>query len=328
MYNKKRIAGQNGDPLQKEDFMDFSQMKLLAASRTTPAPSGGNQVVSEVKDAVGVAKDLASSFREQLPVLLFHLVMAVVVILAGILIVRLGKMIISRLIRRRSKKKGISTRTDTIRSIVSSLFGYVMYFLIVAIVLSIFGVDLGSILAAAGVVGIAIGFGAQTLVKDIISGLFIWGEGNLAVGDLVSINDLTGTVESISIRTTVMRNYNGNLYTIPNGDIRTVTNMSRGFRRAIVQVPCPYEENQERIVEMLRDEMKTAAAEIEGLKDIPDVMSIVSFEKHAVMVQVAVACPIGEHWRVERDLRSRIKARFDREGIMMPHFVLPDSENK
>ena len=308
--------------------MDFSQMKLLAASRTTPAPSGGDQVVSEVKDAVGVAKDLASSFREQLPVLLFHLAMAVVVILVGILIVRLGKMIISRLIRRRSKKKGISTRTDTIRSIVSSLFGYVMYFLIVAIVLSIFGVDLGSILAAAGVVGIAIGFGAQTLVKDIISGLFIWGEGNLAVGDLVSINDLTGTVESISIRTTVMRNYNGNLYTIPNGDIRTMTNMSRGFRRAIVQVPCPYEENQERIVEMLRDEMKTAAVEIEGLKDIPDVMSIVSFEKHAVMVQVAVTCPIGEHWRVERDLRSRIKARFDREGIMMPHFMLPENENK
>ena len=86
--------------------MDFSQMKLLAATRTTPAPSGGNQVVSEVKDAVGVAKDLASTFREQLPVLLFHLAMAVVVILAGFLIVRLGKMIISRLIRRKGKKKG------------------------------------------------------------------------------------------------------------------------------------------------------------------------------------------------------------------------------
>ena len=274
--------------------MDFSQMRIIAATRTTPAPSGSNQVVSEVKDAVSVAKDMASSFREQLPVLLFHLAMAVAVILLGILLVRLGRFIITRVIRRRSRKKGIVQRTDTVRSILSSVFGYVMYFLIAAIVLAIFGVDLGSILAAAGVVGIAIGFGAQTLVKDIISGLFIWGEGNLAVGDLVSINDLTGTVESISIRTTVMRNFNGNLYTIPNGDIRTVTNMSRGFRRAIVQVPCPYEENQERIV----------------------------------MAQVAVICPIGEHWRVERDIRSRIKARFDREGIMMPHYVIPESESK
>ena len=167
--------------------MDFSQMKLLAARNTpspSPSPSGGSQVASEVKDAVVAAKDLASTFREQLPVLIFHLAMAVIVILAGFLIVRLGKVIISRLIRRKSKKKGISQRTDTIRSIVSSLFGYVMYFLIAAIVLAIFGVDLSSILAAAGVVGIAIGFGAQTLVKDIISGLFIWGEGNLAVGEI------------------------------------------------------------------------------------------------------------------------------------------------
>ncbi len=308
--------------------MEFSQMRMIAATRTTPVPGGGSQVVSEVKDAVSMAKDMASSFREQLPVLLFHLAMAVAVILLGILLVRLGRLFIDRLIRRRSRKKGIIQRTDTVRSILSSVFGYVMYFLIAAIVLAIFGVDLGSILAAAGVVGIAIGFGAQTLVKDIISGLFIWGEGNLAVGDLVSINDLTGTVESISIRTTVMRNFNGNLYTIPNGDIRTVTNMSRGFRRAIVQVPCPYEENQERIVEMLRDEMKKAATEIEGLKDVPDVMSIVAFDRHAVMAQVAVICPIGEHWRVERDIRSRIKARFDREGIMMPHYVIPESESK
>ena len=76
------------------------------------------------------------------------------------------------------------------------------------------------------------------------------------------------------------------------------------------------------------DEMKKAATEIEGLKDVPDVMSIVAFDRHAVMAQVAVICPIGEHWRVERDIRSRIKARFDREGIMMPHYVIPESESK
>ena len=201
-----------------------------------------------------------------------------------------------------------------------------MYFLIAAIVLAIFGVDLGSILAAAGVVGIAIGFGAQTLVKDIISGLFIWGEGNLAVGDLVSINDLTGTVESISIRTTVMRNFNGNLYTIPNGDIRTITNMSRGFKRAIVNVPCPYEESQERLVSMVKEEMEIAAKEVEGIRTVPDVMSIVAFDKNSVRLQVAVVCPVGEHWRIEREIRTRIKARFDKEGIVMPHYSVPEAE--
>ena len=175
----------------------------------------------------------------------------------------------------------------------------------------------------AGVGGVAIAFGAQTLVKDIISGLFIWGEGSLAVGDVVTINDLSGTVESISIRTTTIRNYNGNLCTIPNGDIRTLTNMSRSFKRAIVNVPCPYEENQERIVAMIREEMEIAATEIDGIKTVPEVMSIVSFDTHAVMLQIAVPCPVGEHWRVERDIRTRVKARFDREGIIMPHYTLP-----
>ena len=121
--------------------MDFSQMRMMAAARTTPAPSGSNQVVSEVKDAVSVAKDMAASFREQLPVLLFHLAMAVVVILLGVLLVRLGRLFIDRLVRRRSRTKGIVQRTDTVRSILSSVFGYVMYFLIAAIVLSIFGVE-------------------------------------------------------------------------------------------------------------------------------------------------------------------------------------------
>ena len=113
---------------------------------------------------------------------------------------------------------------------------YTSYFIIITVVLSIFGVNVSSILDVAGVGGIAVGFGAQTLVKDVISGFFIWMEGSISVGDIVDINGLTGEVESIAIRTTLVRNFNGNLYAIPNGDIRTVTNMSRGFKRAIVDI--------------------------------------------------------------------------------------------
>ena len=99
--------------------------------------------------------------------------------------------------------------------------------------------------------------------------------------------------------------------------------MSRGFKRAIVNVPCPYDENTERLVDMIREEMEIAATEIEGIDSVPDVMSIVSFEQNSLTVQVAVPCPVGQHWRVERDIRSRIKARFDREGIIMPHYTIP-----
>ena len=164
-------------------------------------------------------------------------------------------------------------------------------------------------------------------MKDILSGLFIWAEHSVAVGDLVSVNGLDGTVETITIRTTSIRNYNGNVFIIPNGEIRTITNMSRGFKRAIVNVPCPYEENQERIVAMVKEEMEIAAQEVDGIATVPDVMSIVAFDKNSVRLQVAVVCPIGEHWRIEREIRTRIKARFDREGIMMPHYSVPEDDN-
>jgi len=140
------------------------------------------------------------------------------------------------------------------------------------------------------------------------------------VGDIVDINGLQGEVETIAIRTTSIRNYNGNIYTIPNGDIRSFTNMSRDFKRAIVDIRCPYEADQARIVKILEEEMEIAGGEIDGLTSIPEVMSILSFDADAVVVRIAVQCPVGEHWRIERDLRTRVKARFDREGIVMPHY--------
>ena len=300
----------------------LSPARMIAA-KVTPAPGVGEQVEADLKAATEGAKSILDKFPE----FFSHLLISAIVLVIGLVIIKLGKKIIAGLARRRSKNSKVnSQRSETFRSIITSIFSYIMFFILVTIILSIFGVDVTSLLAAAGVVGIALAFGAQTLVKDLLAGLFIWGEGTIAVGDLVSINDLDGTVESITIRTTSIRNYNGNIYNIPNGDIRTITNMSRGFKRAIVNVPCPYEESQERLVSMVKEEMEIAAKEVEGIRTVPDVMSIVAFDKNSVRLQVAVVCPVGEHWRIEREIRTRIKARFDREGIMMPHYSVPETE--
>lgn len=300
------------------------QMIRMLGSQPTTAPGVGDQVVSEVRDVVDNAREKAATVAGNIPVFLTHLLIALAVIIVGMILIRLGRMLLSRIIRgSKRSKKNHPGKTETAKSIASSIFSYIMYFIIIAVVLRIFGVDVRSIFTAVGVVGIAISFGAQTLVKDIISGLFLWGEGNLTVGDLVTINDLSGTVEAVTIRTTTIRNWNGNICVIPNGDIRTITNMSRGFKRAVVNIPCPYEGNHEEIVRMIREEMETAGKEIEGIEKTPEVMSIISFESNSVMVQIAVACPVGEHWRIERDIRSRVKARFDREGIIMPHYTAP-----
>ena len=300
----------------------LSPARMIAA-KVTPAPGVGEQVETDLKAATEGAKSILDKFPE----FFSHLLISAIVLVIGLVIIKLGKKIIAGLTRRRSKNSKVNPqRSETFRSIITSIFSYIMFFILVTIILSIFGVNVTSLLAAAGVVGIALAFGAQTLVKDLLAGLFIWGEGTIAVGDLVSINDLDGTVESITIRTTSIRNYNGNIYNIPNGDIRTITNMSRGFKRAIVNVPCPYEESQERLVSMVKEEMEIAAKEVEGIRTVPDVMSIVAFDKNSVRLQVAVVCPVGEHWRIEREIRTRIKARFDREGIMMPHYSVPEAE--
>lgn len=302
-------------------------MPVLAAARAkvTPVPGVGEQMANEVKDTVSQAAATAGSILDRMPLLASRLLMSLAILIAGLILLKVGKWIIARFAHRKNRTGGIGPRKgETARSIISSIYSYIMFFAIVASILWVFNVNVTSILAAAGVVGVAIAFGAQTLVKDILAGLFIWGEGSIAVGDLVSINDMSGTVEVITIRTTTIRNYNGNLCTIPNGDIRAITNMSRGFKRAVVNIPCPYEEDQERIVAMIKDEMKIAAQEVDGIESVPDVMSIVAFEKNAVMLQISVACPVGEHWRIEREIRSRVKACFDREGIMMPHYTHPE----
>ena len=290
------------------------------AEESTPV----QDVVEQVGDIIETAGDKAGSFITGLPMLTTRLLMAALAIFIGCIMIRIGRRMIGSIVKMRGQK-GLQTaaQVNTVRSLVTSIFNYIMYFIIVTVALSIFGVNVSSILAVAGVGGVAIGFGAQTLIKDIISGMFIWMEGSISVGDVVNINDLSGTVESIAIRTTVVRDYNGNLYVIPNGDIRTLTNMSRGYKRAIVDIRCPYEADQARVVEILKEEMEKARAEVPGLLETPEVMSILSFETDAVVVRIAAQCPVGENWRIERELRTRVKARFDAEGIVMPHYQKP-----
>lgn len=289
----------------------------LAENANTPVQAAANQA----GDAIGAGGNQTWGFLSGLPTLVSQLLMAGLVIFLGILVIRLGRRVIARIIDRRSENDVKNAQQmNTIKSLVTSVFDYIMYFVIITMALSVFGVNVTSLLAVAGVGGVAISFGAQTLVKDIISGMFIWVEGNIAVGDMVTINGLTGTVEKVAIRTTTLREFNGNICVIPNGDIRTVTNMSRDFKRAVVDVRCPYEADQARIIAIIEEEMEKAGREIEGIDGKPEVMSIMSFDTDAVVVRVAARCPVGDNWRIERDLRSRIKARFDQEGIEMPHY--------
>ena len=287
----------------------------------TPAPEF---VETTAVDVIETMSTKAEGLISGIPIFVTRLALAAFVIFIGCIVIRIGRKMISHIVDARGEKNDeTSQQMDTLRSLITSIFNYVLYFIIITVVLGVFGVDISSILAVAGVGGIAIGFGAQTLVKDVISGFFIWMEGSIAVGDIVEVNGLMGEVESIAIRTTVIRNNNGNLYSIPNGDIRTVTNMSREFKRALVDIRCPYDVPLERLVSILKDEMEIAGREVEGLDDPPEVLSVLSFDPDAMIIRLAAKCPVKENWRIERDLRSRVKNRFDKEGIEMPHYQRP-----
>ena len=282
----------------------------------TPTPDTPT-LMESVTDTLENAGQAAGQFLSDLPMWLSKLLLAGLVILLGALLVRLGRHVIRSSMR--AKEGRTPGQRETLRSLTTSVFNYIMYFLIATIALGVFGVNVTSMIAVAGVGGIAIGFGAQTLVKDVISGIFLWVEGNITVGDIVEVNGLSGEVEAIALRTTSIRHFSGNLYVIPNGDIRTVTNMTRTFKRAIVDIRLPYEEKLEDLLAILEDEMQAAGKAIEGFTETPQVMGVLSFETDCIIVRLSALCPVKENWRIERELRKRVKNRFDKEGIQMPH---------
>ena len=260
----------------------------------------------------------------QLPDIGIKVLEVVLAVVLGVLVIRLGRRIIAKVVESRGGKRARTyAQTRTIGSLISSLFDYTMYFIIAAVVLGLCGVNVASLVAVAGVGGVAIGFGAQTLVKDVIGGVFLWLEGSITVGDVITIGEYSGEVESIALRTTILRNVNGNRIVIPNGDIRTVVNQSWTFKVALVDVRCPYDVAREKLHAVLEDEMAKAAGNIDGLAGTPEVMGIVDFQRDCMLYRIAATCAVKENWRIEREIRNRVKDRFDREGIVMPHYVPP-----
>ena len=265
----------------------------------------------DVKAATSVFTDL----YHQLPTIFMRLLLAGVAIIAGILILKLLRRLITKYLRRKKDTRGESVRQEeTVRSLSVSVVNYLMYFLIAMIVLRIFGIDLTSILAVAGIGSIAIGFGAQTLIKDIISGMFLWFEGNLNVGDVVTLAGYTGTVESISLRTTALRGTDGRLYSIPNGDVRTVICRSRGQQVAQDNVTIAHGQDLYRAKEVIEDECRQLAERL-SLDSVPVVYPAIANDARCVTMRVEYPCDVNRDWPLEREIRLSVYDRLRREDI-------------
>lgn len=249
---------------------------------------------------------------------------AVILLLARLVLVYGGRLVEQALARagRGSFFTMNDRRSKTLAPLLRSLLRYVVDVVAVLSVLGVFlpPATLQPILASAGVVGLAIGFGAQHLVRDIISGFFILYEDQFAVGDYVRTGQHAGTVEDIGLRITRLRDFSGELHVIPNGKIEAVTNLSRGRMRALVDVGVAYEEPLPHVLQVLRGVAGDVAREFPGvIVEGPEVLGVVDFRPSEMVVRLVAQTQPMEQWTVERALRHRILEAFEHEGIEIPY---------
>ena len=213
-------------------------------------------------------------------------------------------------------------RADTLARVLRYVVTVVIWAMTLMLVLSEFGISLAPILGAAGVVGLAVGFGAQSLVRDYVTGFFLLLENQIRAGDIVQLGNLGGEVENVTLRYVQLRDYAGDVHYIPNGQITTVTNRSRGFGNAVIDVGVGYGENIDHVMSVMKDVATELRQDDKFSSDILADLEIAGVENwadSAVMIRGRFRCVAQKQWTVRREYLKRLKAAFDAQGIEIPY---------
>jgi small conductance mechanosensitive channel len=212
-------------------------------------------------------------------------------------------------------------RAQTVGTVLRSGASLVIFTIAALMALSEFGVSLGPLIASAGIIGIALGFGAQSLVKDFLSGIFMLVEDQYGVGDIVDVGDASGLVEEVKLRTTKIRDVHGTLWHIPNGEIRRVGNKSQEWARAVLDIEVAYDTDlahASRVIKEVADSVWRANLETATVLEEPEIWGVENFGPDAIAIRLALKVEPAEQFRVAREVRRRLKAAFEREGIEIP----------
>lgn len=210
-------------------------------------------------------------------------------------------------------------RARTLGGLLQSIVRYIIYFVAVVMILQEFKIDTTSIVAGAGIVGLALGVGAQSLIRDFITGFFIILENQFAIGDYIVSGDMAGTVEDIGIRVTKLRDGNGVLHIIPHGAISRVSNYTRGHMQAVVNVPVSYEADIGKVLGILNQACAEIAMELVEILEGPQVLGVVDLRSQELVVRIVAKTVPLEQGKVENALRHKIKVLFDGAQIPPPN---------
>lgn len=211
-------------------------------------------------------------------------------------------------------------RKQTLAPLLKSTVRYLTFFFATVLILKQLGVNTATIIAGVGIIGLAIGFGAQTLVKDIITGFFIIFEDSISVGDVITVGDIGGLVEEVGLRVTKLRTLSGELKIIPNGEISKIGNFNRGWMRAIVEVGVAYEGDIDKAMKILKEIADGYAAEHPDIVlEPPEVQGVLELGGSEITIRALIKVQPMKHWEVEREIKLRVKKVFDEKGIEIPY---------
>jgi len=232
-----------------------------------------------------------------------------------------GDSVLSRMAGDDTARARAASRAETISQVLRSVATAVVYGIGALLVLGEVGINLGPLLAGAGIAGVAIGFGAQSLVKDFLSGVFMLVEDQYGLGDVVDLGDANGTVEAVTLRSTRLRDVNGTVWHVPNGSILRVANKSQQWARALIDVSVAYGSDVRHASDVIKAVADGLSQEEEWERAIleePEVWGVESLGADGIVIRLVVKTKPAEQWKVMRELRVRIKDAFDDEGIEIP----------
>jgi small-conductance mechanosensitive channel len=210
-------------------------------------------------------------------------------------------------------------RIEALASVLRSVMSFTIMAVAAVMILGELGVELGPLIAGAGIIGVALGFGSQSLVRDFLSGIFILVEDQFGIGDIVNLDGTTsGTVEAVSLRTTRLRAVDGTVWHVPNGEIRRVGNMSQHWSRALLDIEVAYATDLARAQDVIREVAHAVWDEDKHVLEEPEVWGVESLGANGVVIRLVVKTTPSEQYRVSRMLRERLKVAFDAEGIEIP----------
>jgi small conductance mechanosensitive channel len=245
----------------------------------------------------------------------------ILILFVANLVIRFGKIAIHNIfkIRNLSPLNTSERREETLSKLLDNILSYVVYFIALMMILSVFGINVQALIAGAGIVGLAVGFGAQNLVKDIITGFFIIFEDQFSVGDHIRIGQFEGNVETIGLRTTKIKSWTGEVHILPNGSITQVTNFSLNNSLAVVDIGIAYGEDLEKAERVIDDLLIKMPAQNEDLTKTPELLGIQTMSPTEIVYRIIAETLPMKQASAARLIRKEVKLVLDQHGIKVPY---------